>query len=110
MNTLMDATNMNKNIDRDKIRLSVVGLSMGQAQSSSYVLMLGRVDSMERIPIVIGVAEAQSIAMTLQGFKSSRPLTHDLIVNLFARMGISMREVFIYKLDKGVFFSYLELE
>jgi len=90
-----------------KVKLKVIGVSYSQTQSGAYALILSEENGNRRIPIIIGGFEAQAIVVKLENLTPPRPLTHDLIL-LFAReFGISVLEVFIYKLEEGVFFSTL---
>lgn len=88
----------------DKILLKVYGLSYSQKQSSVYALILGQADGPIRIPVVIGPAEAQAIALHLENIKPPRPMTHDLFSSLHNAFGIELKEVFIYKFKDGVFY------
>ncbi|MDR3704318.1 MAG: DUF151 domain-containing protein [Paludibacteraceae bacterium] len=89
------------------MKLNVIGLTYSQTQSSAYALVLGEENGSRRIPIVIGSAEAQSIAMHLQSLTPSRPLTHDLFVELMVGYKISLVSVIIYKFEKEIFYSEL---
>lgn len=89
------------------VKLNVIGLTYSQTQSSAYALVLGEENGSRRIPIVIGSAEAQSIAMHLQSLTPSRPLTHDLFVELMVGYKISLVSVIIYKFEKEIFYSEL---
>jgi bifunctional DNase/RNase len=90
-----------------KIKLEVVGMSPNQAQVGSYVLVLGDEDGMRRLPVIIGMFEAQAIAMAVEKMMPSRPLTHDLVKNIADAYQIEVNEVLIYNLQDGVFFSKL---
>ncbi|MDE6135429.1 MAG: bifunctional nuclease family protein, partial [Muribaculaceae bacterium] len=91
----------------NKIRLHVLGLSFSQLQSGAYALVLAEDNGPRRIPVVIGVAEAQSIAICLEGIRTPRPLTHDLFVSFAHAFGVKLTEVFIYKFEDGIFSSEL---
>jgi bifunctional DNase/RNase len=91
----------------DKIKLEIKGLSYSQASSGAYALILGEVEGKRRLPIVIGGAEAQSIAMELEKIKPARPLTHDLFKSFADAFNIKLIEVIIYKFAEGVFYSKL---
>ena len=53
------------NNPEDRIRLRVLGISYSQIQSGAYALILAQVNGPYRIPVVIGPAEAQSIALRM---------------------------------------------
>lgn len=91
----------------DRVKLSVLGLSYNQLQSGAFALLLAQVDGPYRIPVVIGAAEAQSIAIRMEGITPPRPLTHDLFISFAQAFGIRLREVFIYKFEDGIFSSEL---
>ncbi|HPW65801.1 MAG TPA: bifunctional nuclease family protein [Salinivirgaceae bacterium] len=90
-----------------KVRLRVLGISYSQTQSGAYALVLKEEDGERRIPIIIGGHEAQSIAIQLEGLRPPRPLTHDLFLSLADAYNISLVEVFINKLEKGIFYCEL---
>lgn len=94
----------------EKIKLEVLGLSYSQTQAGAYALILSVNQSDERIPIIIGGFEAQSIAIQLENLKPPRPLTHDLFKTVASDFGISLKEVFIYRLEEGIFYSRLYFE
>ncbi len=91
----------------DKIKLNVLGISYSQTQTGAYALVLTEEEGERRIPIIIGGFEAQSIAIQLEGLKPPRPLTHDLFHNFALTFEINLREIIIYKLEEGVFYSKL---
>jgi len=88
-----------------KIKLNILGLSYSQTQTGAYALVLSEADGNRRIPIIIGAVEAQAIAIQLEGLKPPRPLTHDLFLNVALAFDIEIAEVFIHKLDEGIFYA-----
>jgi bifunctional DNase/RNase len=94
----------------DKIQLEIVGLSYSQTQSGAYALVLGEVEGRRRLPIIIGGFEAQAIAIELENMTPSRPLTHDLFKSMADLFEINIKEVIIYNLVEGIFYSKLICE
>lgn len=94
----------------DRIKLKVLGLSYSMSQAGAYALILADEQDLHRIPIVIGMPEAQSIAIQLEKLQTERPLTHDLIKTLADAMKTRLKEVFIYRLNVGIFYSELLFE
>jgi hypothetical protein len=90
-----------------RVKLKVLGISYSQTQSGAYALVLIEEKGERRIPIIIGGFEAQSIVIKLENLAPPRPLTHDLFKSFSDVFNISILEVFIYKLEDGVFFSKL---
>lgn len=94
----------------DKLLLEIVALSHSITQAQSYAVVLAEVDGQRRLPIVIGAFEAQAIAVATEKFKPTRPLTHDLIKNIFSEFSISLKEIIINNLLDGIFYSKLVCE
>lgn len=89
----------------DKIELSVVGLSYSQTQTGAYALILKEKSGNRRLPIIIGGAEAQAIAIPLEQMTPSRPLTHDLFKSFLDSFDIVVNEVIVHNLVEGIFFA-----
>lgn len=88
-----------------RVKLRVQGLTNSKIQSGAYALILAEENSNRRLPVVIGTAEAQSIAIQLEGIIPPRPLTHDLFTTFAQAFDISLKEVYIYKFVDGVYYS-----
>ena len=99
--------------NEELIELKVLGITRSEVQHGAYALVLENADhtpdESRRIPIVVGAAEAQSIAVHLEQVLPSRPLTHDLFVSLFHVYGIELQRVVIYSFKEGVFAAMLYL-
>ena len=93
-----------------RIKLKVLGLTYSQVQKGAYALVLAEENGPRRIPVVIGVSEAQTIAISLEGIVPPRPITHDLFVSFSHGFGIRLKEVCIYKFENGVFSSEMLFE
>lgn len=94
----------------DKIKLEILGLSSSQSQSGSFALVLGEVDGNRRLPIIIGMFEAQAIAIEIEEITPNRPMTHDLFKSFAFHFGYEIKEIFISDLKEGVFFAKIVCE
>jgi bifunctional DNase/RNase len=99
--------------EENMIKLKVLGITRSEVQPGAYALLLENADSTpdeaRRIPIVVGAAEAQSIAVILEQVVPPRPLTHDLFVSMFHIYGIELLRVVIYSFKDGVFAAMLHV-
>jgi bifunctional DNase/RNase len=86
--------------------MRVIGIRVEQPQNQP-VLMLREADGDRYLPIWIGQAEATAIILEQQGIEPIRPLTHDLIKNLFEAFGRTLKEVRIVDLREGTFYADL---
>lgn len=89
----------------DKIKLEILGLSSSQSQSGSFALVLGETGGNRRLPIIIGMFEAQAIAIEIEKIVPNRPMTHDLFKSFAYNFGYEIREIIISDLKEGVFFA-----
>ncbi|MCF6359988.1 MAG: DUF151 domain-containing protein [Cyclobacteriaceae bacterium] len=89
----------------DKIRLKILGLSSSQSQSGSFALVLGEAEGERRLPIIIGMFEAQAIAIEIEKIIPNRPMTHDLFKSFAHQLDFTVEEIIIYDLKEGVFFA-----
>ncbi len=78
--------------------------------SSQHVVILKESERDRYLPIWIGPAEANAIAMRLQGLSAERPLTHDLLVSVVAALSASISRVVVTHVTDGTFHARLYLE
>lgn len=89
--------------------LKLIGITYNQIESGVYALILEEVEGKRRMPIVIGYPEAQSIECRLQDVKTPRPLSHDVMADIIRQLGATLTDIYIYRLDNGVFAANLDL-
>jgi bifunctional DNase/RNase len=88
-----------------KIKLEILGLSSSQSQTGSFALVLGEVSGNRRLPIIIGMFEAQAIAIEIEKIIPNRPMTHDLFKSFSNAFHFHVEEIIISDLKEGVFFA-----
>jgi bifunctional DNase/RNase len=88
------------------IEMKVAGIVLNAASRSPMILLK---DSSERraLPIFIGQDQAETIIKALEGQRPPRPLTHDLIANLFYDCNIDLERVIIHSLSDDIFYAVL---
>lgn len=79
------------------VELSTVGLDR---LAGAPVVLLREPQSGAVVPIWVGVAEAQAIALALHGVTLPRPMTHDLMANLLAEARATIEEVLVHDLPR----------
>jgi bifunctional DNase/RNase len=94
----------------ERVLVDILGLSTNPASGGAYALILREVHGNRRLPIIIGAAEAQSIALEMEGIKPPRPLTHDLMKNIIAAFGGELTEIIIDDLRDGTFYAKLNID
>ena len=91
----------------NKVRLEIIGMTYSESSTGAYILVLGDKNSPRRLPIVIGNAEAQAIAVGIERQPNSRPLTHDLLLKFANTFHVNIMEVVINRFRDGVFYAML---
>jgi bifunctional DNase/RNase len=89
----------------DKVKLEILGLSASSSQTGSFALVLGEEGGKRRLPIIIGMFEAQAIAIEMEKITSHRPMTHDLFKSFADSFKYEVYEILISDLREGVFYA-----
>jgi hypothetical protein len=89
------------------IHVKVAGLSLSNL---GFVVLLKGDPDPRTLPIFIGGAEAQSIALWLEKVQIPRPLTHDLFKNVLDCMESRLMRVVIKDVVDNTYFAVLVLE
>ena len=89
--------------------VDVVAVVQDARTRQPVVLLSGKRDK-RPLMLVIGPAEATSIAVPLEGLVMPRPLTHDLFLTLFGQLKASLARVVITDLRDGIFYASIEIK
>lgn len=87
------------------VELEILGLSSNHSQSGSFTLVMGEVGGIRRLPIVIGMFEAQAIAIEIEKIIPNRPMTHDLFKSFSSNFNYSIDHILISDMREGVFYA-----
>ncbi|HEY8449488.1 MAG TPA: bifunctional nuclease family protein [Bacillota bacterium] len=77
---------------------------------SGNVVVLKEKEGKRMLVIAIGIAEATAIALSLEGIKPARPLTHDLMTMLIQRLQARLQRVVIHDLRDDTYIGQIDLE
>src|SRR5438128_9924440 len=73
------------------------------------IVVVEEVGGPRLVPIWIGIVEGGAIAAELTGQEPPRPMTHDLINNIFKTAHITMEKVIITDLRDNTYFAEIHL-
>ena len=85
----------------DSIRMSLMNYQR--------VVLLKEKEAARYLPIWIGPAEAESIAVKLQDVAVPRPLTHDLLRSVIAALGATVTSIVVSDLRNDTFYAKIIL-
>jgi hypothetical protein len=89
-------------VEIDSIRVSLM--------SQQRIVILRELDNERYLPIWIGTPEADSITIALQEVEVSRPLTHDLVKNIFNSLEARVLRVEVVALREDTFYGNIVVE
>ena len=90
------------------IEMFVGGLLLDPHTQAPVVVLKDEADNVH-LPIWIGIAEATSIASAIKQLNMTRPLTHDLMNDVFVELGVRVERVVITELKESTYFAELIL-
>ena len=85
----------------DSIRVSLMNYQR--------VVILKEKDSDRYLPIWIGPAEADAIAVKLQDISVPRPLTHDLLTSIIDSLGATVKHILVSDLESDTFYARIAI-
>lgn len=91
------------------IQMEVGGLGFDPRNLSPLVLLRDH-EEMNFLPIWIGIFEAASIAMEMQGLHPPRPMTHDLLKSTIDKFNAKVTRIVISDVKDGTFYAVIEIE
>jgi hypothetical protein len=69
------------------------------------LVVLKQIESERYLPIWVGPYEAEAITVALQEVEMSRPLTHDLLKNVFGAFNAQITRIEIVQLQNDIFYG-----
>ena len=90
------------------LEMEVTGVVLDPTTSVPIIILRSK-KGREVLPIWVGIFEALAISRGLEGVKTPRPLTHDLIQSIIEKLKIKVTEVRIVDLQDNTFFAQIVL-
>lgn len=94
----------------EHVRVDIASLSLVPSGGGTCAIILREVDGERFLPVVIGLLEAQAIAVKIQGMPTPRPLTHDLLNAVITALHGRLIRVIIDNVREGTFYAKLEID
>ena len=89
--------------------MELVGVRI-ELPSNAPIVLLRETDGAGRLlPIFIGGAEAQAIALAMEEVETPRPMTHDLFKDVLDQLGVRLERIVVTELRDRTFYAELEL-
>ncbi len=86
------------------IEMRVMGIAL-DTRTGSPIVVLNDIDNRRALPIWIGSAEASAIIRKIENIPSTRPMTHDLFIDIAKQSEFNISKVEINNVDDQTYFS-----
>jgi len=89
--------------------MQLVGVRV-EMPTNNPIVLLREADGQHRVlPIFIGPVEATAIAFAIQGVTTQRPMTHDLLRDVLAALGVGVERIVITELRDRTFYAEIQM-
>lgn len=88
------------------IEMKVMGIAL-DTRTGSPIVVLHDKENRRALPIWIGSAEASAIIRKIENLSVSRPMTHDLIINIIEQTGYKLEKIEINDVEKETYYATL---
>ncbi len=78
--------------------------------TNSPIIILQDVKKNTLLPIWVGIFEANAIALQVERIDTPRPMTHDLIKNIFLHLDAEIYKVVVTELKDNTFYAMIHLK
>ena len=90
------------------VKMEIKGLLMDPVSNMPVVILRDQEDGLF-LPIWVGIFEANAIAIEMEKIAAPRPMTHDLLRNVIAELGIRVDRIVVTELKENTFFARIHL-
>src|SRR5574344_591379 len=91
------------------IEMTVMGIAL-DTRTGTPIVVLNDLNNKKALPIWIGSAEASSIIRKIENIPSTRPMTHDLFIDIFEQCSQKLKHIQINDVDEQTYFATLVIE
>jgi len=86
-------------------KVSIEGIILNLRTNSPVLVLKG--ENGRKLPISVGIYEAQSILLVLEKHSFLRPLTHDLFKSLFEIFSAEFLRLEIHSVKNGIYYAHM---
>ncbi len=92
-----------------EVEMKIRGLMMDPSTNMPIVVLKDAQGS-AILPIWVGIYEANAIALEIEKVQTPRPMTHDLLKNVFLGLDVRVQKVVVNELREDTFFALIWVE
>jgi bifunctional DNase/RNase len=87
------------------VPIEIISIATSFSNRNGYSVVMKEIGGNKRLQMIVGVAEAQSIVVSMEKIITSRPMTHHFLENIISEYSISLKNILIHKYEEGVYFA-----
>src|SRR5215207_9265111 len=91
------------------IEMTIKGLMVDPITNTPIVILKDK-EGDRVLPIWVGVAEANAIALQIENVSTPRPMTHDLLRNVIQDLQATVERVVVNELKENTFYALIHLQ
>ena len=91
-----------------QIEMSIKGLMVDPITNTPIVILRDK-EGQKVLPIWVGIFEANAIALQIENIETPRPMTHDLLRAIIAKLGGEVDEVTVTDLRESTFYASVRI-
>jgi len=92
-----------------EVEMQIRGLMMDPV-TNMPIVVLKDVQGQAILPIWVGVYEANAIALEIEKVQTPRPMTHDLLKNVFLGLDVRVQKIVVNDLKDDTFYALIWVE
>ncbi len=92
-----------------EVEMKIRGLMMDPA-TNMPIVVLKDAQGTAVLPIWVGIYEANAIALEIEKVQTPRPMTHDLLRNVFLGLDVHVQKVVVNDLKEDTFYALIWVE
>ena len=86
------------------VEMKIKGLAI-DPQTNTPIVLLSDLQDTYTVPIWIGILEASAIATEMEKMELSRPMTHDLLINVLDELKAKVERIVVHDLRDSTFYA-----
>ena len=91
-----------------QIEMKIKGLMVDPTTNMPIVILKDEAED-RLLPIWVGVFEANAIALRMEAIDTPRPMTHDLLRDLLAKLHATVEKIVVNDLKDNTYFAHIHL-
>ena len=92
------------------IEMELAEIQMSEGMNQHQVIVLSEKEGSRTFPIFIGFFEASAMDLSVKGYQTPRPMTHDLVYNILDACGLRLVRVLVDELRNDTFHGKLVIQ